>query len=613
MPLLIAILLVMGTVLADTAWAVTVLVPDDFPTVTSAIASGADTIRIREGIYPERPVVDHPVALQGIGEGRRPRLDGLEINHTRFGVADRWFSIGGIEFSGRVIHRQLYGNRNVRARVTECALDSGFVQIGYAEMNALSSLTFRNCRFGMNSNARAAGIFMQADTVSGSVSWNSEDIEIRDCWFTGGAGVAIGVWSLHGIRVANNRIEGYSGGISLETENGGVLVDGNTIRQCRGTAIDIRRTGDAVDIRNNEITDCGMGIYGASAAVYVSDNTILRAAGAGVWVYPGDAFVAERNVVGDCTGAGFHVEWDPWSYYGGRLRSNTIFHCGGSGMELIRSLGYSSGTIAVENNIGYNCGGWGLAVAGGPVQHGCNDWFGNRSGAVSGAAPDTTDLDVDPLFCDVEGADVRLDAASPLAGAPGCGPIGALGVGCGARLEMVTVEPEDRGALVRWRFGLFAPALTWLERKGEAAGSWERLVGEPTKDGQAYRVVDEGVEPGLGYWYRIGWLDSEGLETGYSSPVSYRSPSVSRLFPNPSAGPVSIEWTLESAADVEVRVFDLAGRRVATLASGRFEPGRGSARWDGLQSNGTPAPAGWYVVRVRGGTIDSAHRLLLLR
>jgi flagellar hook assembly protein FlgD len=88
---------------------------------------------------------------------------------------------------------------------------------------------------------------------------------------------------------------------------------------------------------------------------------------------------------------------------------------------------------------------------------------------------------------------------------------------------------------------------------------------------------------------------------------------VSRLFPNPSAGPVSIEWTLESAADVEVRVFDLAGRRVATLASGRFEPGRGSARWDGLQSNGTPAPAGWYVVRVRGGTIDSAHRLLLLR
>jgi len=602
---LIAILCLCGSIAPDFALAGTVHVPDDFPTVTSAIASGADTVLVREGTYVEVPVVERNLVLRGIGIARRPRLDGLAINN-RFASAS---SVSGIDISNTVQYTTAANKSPIRLALSDCSMDG--LLVGADDPDAHCSLTLSRCRLGYVAGG-LDDIVMEADTVGGGVSLHlwSHAVAIQHCWFRGPSGAAIQISGEPWGTISYNRIENYTIGISA-TE-AGLTVSGNVISGC-GTAMRLESVSDGFIVTENEIRSCGTGVFMSGGYLKLVDNTIVGAAGQGVLAYPGDSFFAEGNVVGDCGGAGMHVEWDPWTYYGGVLRSNTFFRCGGSALELRWYPTNTTGVVSVENNIGFGSGGWGLLVSGTRIQHACNDWFGNRAGAVSGVAPDTTDLSVDPQFCDVGSGDVRLDAASPLAAAPGCGPIGALGVGCGARLEMVTVEPEGRGALVRWRFGLFAPALTWLERKGEAAGSWERLVGEPTKDGQAYRVVDEGVEPGLGYWYRIGWLDSEGLETGYSSPVSYRSPSVSRLFPNPSAGPVSIEWTLESAADVEVRVFDLAGRRVATLASGRFEPGRGSARWDGLQSNGTSAPAGWYVVRVRGGTIDSAHRLLLLR
>jgi hypothetical protein len=172
------------------------------------------------------------------------------------------------------------------------------------------------------------------------------------------------------------------------------------------------------------------------------------------------------------------------------------------------------------------------------------------------------------------------------------------------------------GLEVRWRFGSAAPSLAWLDRAQGESGPWGAVAGRPVLDGETFAQVDAAVEPGLTYWYRVGWQESQGQEAGYSSPVSYtieRLASQSRVFPNPSSGPATIEWTLESATDMEVRVYDLAGREVATPARGRFGPGKYSTRWDGLRSDGERAPAGWYVVRLRGGTLSAAHRLLLLR
>jgi hypothetical protein len=392
----------------STAFASTVVVPDDYASVQSAIASPADTVLIREGAYPERLVVDHPVVLQGIGPGPRPRIQALEINNTNFnGPSPRLLTVSDIDFSGRVYHDALSGNINLQATFSSCSLDSGFSQRSLSDPVSLSSLRLRNCRLGMLSSGRIEEVSMDADTVSGCVSWSSHDITIRNCWFAGGAGVAMDLTAVLNTVIQNNRIEGYLDGLRLRNENSSLVVDGNTIYRCPGKAIDVRESGGNTEIRNNEILNCGTGIYGTGHEFVLRGNRILRS------IYVNYVLI-EGNVVGNGGGAGIRVEWNPWSGIDNRLRSNTIFGNAGSGMELIQPPA-SYWNTGVENNVSAGNGGWGLSVVEpGLVYLVCNDWFDNGLGGVHGVAAGTTDLNLDPMFCDVANADVSLNSASPL-------------------------------------------------------------------------------------------------------------------------------------------------------------------------------------------------------
>lgn len=597
----------------------TVIVPDHFPNVQPAIDSGADTVLIREGTYPERPVVNRPLVMQGIGLGQRPRLDGLDIFNLNFFSEPRLLSVSRVDFSGRVDHTiNAVHPRNLLFSFSECSLDSGFFQVFSLDPDDVLSLTFRNCRLGGYSKARAWEVSMEADTVDGGVAWSIHEASILHCWFKGGPGSAIELTDTprYGT-TAHNRIEDYETGISVD-DGDPYTIEDNTVLRC-DTGIKLTSGSDLL-VRGNEIRECGVGVHAVGVDGFrLLKNTILDATGPGVMTETVGGLVAEDNVVGKCGGPGVVLDhplighWiDPLAAL---LRGNTIFRNGDSGMVMPRTLGYP---IGVENNICATNGGWGLSVpAGQPVELSCNDWFGNGLGSVDGVSAHSSDLTVDPMFCNADSADVRLQSASPLLDVPGCGRIGALDVGCGLTatlIEMLTVEPNGCGVVVRWRFGSIDPVFSWLERATEEAGPWHQAGGTPHLENEAFAQCDADVHPGSTYWYRVGW--SVANEVGYSVPIRFtveRTSSVSNVFPNPSLGPVTIEWTLGAAADMDVRVFDLAGREVAAPARGRFEAGKHSIRWEGLRSTGEPAATGWYVVRLRGGADDAAHMLLLLR
>jgi hypothetical protein len=94
-------------------------------------------------------------------------------------------------------------------------------------------------------------------------------------------------------------------------------------------------------------------------------------------------------------------------------------------------------------------------------------------------------------------------------------------------------------------------------------------------------------------------------------------PTITRLqapFPNPLRGTSTVHFDLARAADVRLEVFDLSGRRVATLASHAFAPGRWSATWNGRHDSGAPAGAGLYFVRLSGdGLPMQTARLAVVR
>jgi hypothetical protein len=71
--------------------------------------------------------------------------------------------------------------------------------------------------------------------------------------------------------------------------------------------------------------------------------------------------------------------------------------------------------------------------------------------------------------------------------------------------------------------------------------------------------------------------------------------------PNPFRSSTLIAFTLPQARSVEVAVFDVLGRRVRMLRSGRLAAGEQRIAWDGRRDDGGVAGGGLYFIRVDSG------------
>jgi len=106
----------------------------------------------------------------------------------------------------------------------------------------------------------------------------------------------------------------------------------------------------------------------------------------------------------------------------------------------------------------------------------------------------------------------------------------------------------------------------------------------------------------------LGWFE------GATDAV--RGPAVTRLVgnaPNPFNPTTTIYFDLALAGDVDLTLYDLAGRRVKQLAHGPMNAGPHGLRWDGTDSRGRSVAAGVYVARLAAGGNVDARRLVLVK
>ena len=83
--------------------------------------------------------------------------------------------------------------------------------------------------------------------------------------------------------------------------------------------------------------------------------------------------------------------------------------------------------------------------------------------------------------------------------------------------------------------------------------------------------------------------------------------------PNPFAQQTTIAFGLPAQEDVSLEVFDVGGRKVATLSRGTLPAGRHSVVWDGRTSSGIQVPSGAYYYRLRAGSFTQVQKLLIVR
>ena len=100
---------------------------------------------------------------------------------------------------------------------------------------------------------------------------------------------------------------------------------------------------------------------------------------------------------------------------------------------------------------------------------------------------------------------------------------------------------------------------------------------------------------------------------GVSGPLA-GAEGITWVRPNPALGPVEIGFTLGRPGPVTLRIHDVLGRQVRTLARGQWrDAGPQSIAWDGRGDRGGTLPAGFYIatLRTRGG--ESRRTLIRIR
>jgi len=143
---------------------------------------------------------------------------------------------------------------------------------------------------------------------------------------------------------------------------------------------------------------------------------------------------------------------------------------------------------------------------------------------------------------------------------------------------------------------------------------------------QGYRLaitIDEGL---VGQILQIGFVnvatDYEGagifydnlnwLVGGLTSVPDLAGTQLSQNHPNPFNPSTRIDFALKSADQVELAVFDLAGRRVALLQKGQLDRGDHHVIWNGTDDTGAAVATGHYryVLTTSRGSVSRSMILL---
>ncbi|NNF06366.1 MAG: T9SS type A sorting domain-containing protein [Candidatus Eisenbacteria bacterium] len=80
-------------------------------------------------------------------------------------------------------------------------------------------------------------------------------------------------------------------------------------------------------------------------------------------------------------------------------------------------------------------------------------------------------------------------------------------------------------------------------------------------------------------------------------------------FPNPTGGASTITFSLETADDVSLDVFDISGRKVRTLTEGRRGSGSHVVRWNGTNERGQRVGSGVFFARLKVGEGETVQKI----
>ena len=393
------------------------------------------------------------------------------------------------------------------------------------------------------------------------------------------------------VAAVGNRADAKGGafhvvGGSLVVEGG--LYDDNSARIDRGGAVNV--AGADLDVRNAVFTGNAAAVLGATLAadsspvVRIENTLLLDSAGTGF----GCVFL---------TGVGSTV-----------LRNCVVADNAHGGLA-----GSTASFVGDHNVLWNNPGGDYVGLTGGAhdilAEPGfCAAAAGDYALALHSPCLDRGDPD--PACLDPDGSRADIGAY----GGPGCTPVAPAAV---AQLSLTQVA-------------LTGVALDWAPNAEPDVDHYVvyRLPDAATQPDAAH-VAGVVAHPGHAFasaqsdgHFVVVAVDQDGHVGGYSATVTTgataagdapRALAIADVVPNPFNPRTTIRFDVPRAGRVEVRIYDMRGRSVRTLADADLAAGRHEAVWDGRDEDGGAAAAGVYLLRVATGGEQRSAKLVLAK
>ncbi len=132
----------------------------------------------------------------------------------------------------------------------------------------------------------------------------------------------------------------------------------------------------------------------------------------------------------------------------------------------------------------------------------------------------------------------------------------------------------------------------------------------------SYAYNDAEVSAGGTYYYKLSDVSIYGYETLHQNLTSATIAvdfGLEQNYPNPFNPETVIRFTLPSAAQTQLAIFDMSGRQVRTLVNGMMTSGHHEVTWNASDDAGTILPSGVYLYRLNAGALTAHGKMVFVK
>jgi hypothetical protein len=132
---------------------------------------------------------------------------------------------------------------------------------------------------------------------------------------------------------------------------------------------------------------------------------------------------------------------------------------------------------------------------------------------------------------------------------------------------------------------------------------------EQNADNTRMLLSDADAQPLESSFISSAWTVGDGTLDN-EQPLAYE---LSANYPNPFNPSTTIDYSIATAGEVNIIVYDMMGREVRTLVSNFATPGSYSVVWDAVNNDGLSVSAGMYVYKMISGDFVEVNKMLLVK